>query len=147
MSGNSLTVRGAIASGTLRERQLGQYWELYVLWLLPILGLTSIAFVLEAYFLGLTEGETVRNVSLIAFLIGFAPTVIAAYQLHSNHILWLALCLFLAGRIVGFGVQLPRTFKTNIEAGHLPALETSCNLPMSFGEELAQEIITPNLEV
>ncbi|GAA6614884.1 guanitoxin biosynthesis MATE family efflux transporter GntT [Scytonema sp. NUACC26] len=97
--------------------------SIYVFWLLPILGLTSIAFVLEAYFLGLTEGETVRNVSLVAFVIGFAPTIFTAYHFHSNHILWLALCLFLAARIVGFGVHLPRTFKTNIEDGHLPTLE------------------------
>lgn len=110
--------------------------DIYVLWLLPILGLTSIAFVLEAYFLGLTEGETVRNISLLSFFIGFAPTVFAASQLHSNHILWLAFCLLLAARIVGFGIQLPRTFRSNIEDGNLLALEESRKLPVSFGEGL-----------
>jgi MATE family multidrug resistance protein len=97
--------------------------DIYVFWLLPILGLISIAFVLEAYFLVLTEGEIVRNVSFISFVIGFVPTIFTAYYLHNNYILWLALCLFLAARIVSFGVQLPRTFKINIEDDSLPALE------------------------
>lgn len=110
--------------------------DIYVLWLLPILGLTSIAFVLEAYFLGLTEGETVRNVSLVSFFMGFAPTAFTASRLHSNQILWLAFCLFLTARIVGFGIQLPRTFRSNIEDGNLLALEESRNLPVSFGEGL-----------
>lgn len=83
----------------------------YVWWLLPCLGFISLEFVLEAYFLGLTEGETVRNVSLIAFVVGFAPIAVAAWKFQDNHLLWLALCVFLMARTIGFGIQLPRTFK------------------------------------
>ncbi len=119
----------------------------YVFWLLPILGFTSIAFVLEAYFLGLTEGETVRNLSLVSFVIGFAPTAFVAWKFHNNHFLWLALCLFLVARILGFGVQLPRTFRSDVEDGTLLALEAERNLPMDFGKEFAKEVVAENLEV
>jgi multidrug resistance protein, MATE family len=85
--------------------------DTYVWWLLPCLALTSTALVLEAYFLGLTEGKTVRNVSLTAFCIGFLPVVVAAWKFQENHLLWLALCVFLVARTIGFGIQLPKTFK------------------------------------
>jgi multidrug resistance protein, MATE family len=85
--------------------------DTYVWWLLPCLALTSIALVLEAYFLGLTEGKIVRNVSLTAFFVGFLPIVITAWKLHENHLLWLAFCIFLVARTIGFGIQLPKTLK------------------------------------
>ncbi|MEH2000990.1 guanitoxin biosynthesis MATE family efflux transporter GntT [Nostoc sp.] len=121
----------------------------YIFWLLPILGFTSIAFVLEAYFLGLTEGETVRNVSLVSFLVGFVPTAFTAWKFHSNHLLWLALCLFLAARMVNFGLELPRSFRRNVdvEDGTFVAFKKSPDFPLSFEEELGSEIIAENLEV
>jgi multidrug resistance protein, MATE family len=82
-----------------------------VIWLLPVLGLTAIAFILETYFLGLTKGAIVRNVSLASFLLGFLPTSLVAWQLGSNSVLWLSFCLFLVVRIVGFGILLPGTLK------------------------------------
>jgi multidrug resistance protein, MATE family len=90
-----------------------------VVWLLPTLGLTSIAFILETYFLGLTKGAIVRNVSLVAFLTGFMPVAFVAWQLCNNSTLWLSLCLFLMARIIGFGVFLPETLKEDMEM--LPA--------------------------
>jgi multidrug resistance protein, MATE family len=80
-----------------------------VLWLLPVLGLTAIAFVLESYFLGLTKGAIVRNISVVSFLVGFLPASIGAWMSGSNSMLWLSYCLFLLVRIVGFGLVLPRT--------------------------------------
>jgi multidrug resistance protein, MATE family len=86
-----------------------------VLWLLPVLGLTAIAFVLESYFLGLTKGAIVRNISVVSFLVGFLPASIGAWMSGSNSMLWLSYCLFLLVRIVGFGLVLPKTL--NAEDG------------------------------
>lgn len=120
--------------------------DVYVFWLLPVLGFTSIAFILEAYFLGLTEGETVRNVSFISFIIGFAPTTFFACKLHSNHILWLALCLYLLARIIGFAIQLPRTFRSNVKDDTTLILKESYNLPVDFSTESLSEKLTDNLK-
>jgi multidrug resistance protein, MATE family len=87
----------------------------YTVWLLPVLGCTSVAFILECYFLGITAGNIVQNVSLFAFSIGFAPAALAAWKLGSNHLLWLAFSLFLLARIIGFGVLLPGTLRDNID--------------------------------
>lgn len=83
----------------------------YVAWLIPVLSFGSIAFMLDGYFLGLTEGVTLRNAALIASLVGFAPIAIAAWQLHSNDLLWLALAVFMAARAILLGIQVPRTLQ------------------------------------
>lgn len=85
--------------------QIGQS----VVWLLPILGFGSIAFMLDGYFLGLAEGATLRNVALLATLIGFAPIAVLAWQLRSSSLLWLALAVFMALRAILLGFQVPRT--------------------------------------
>ena len=85
--------------------------NLYVSWLLPVLGFGSIAFILDGYFLGLAEGSTIRSAALTATLLGFAPLAIAAWLFHSSHLLWLAMSLFMAARVVTLGVQVPRTLK------------------------------------
>jgi MATE family multidrug resistance protein len=83
----------------------------YVSWLLPVLGFGSIAFILDGYFLGLAEGLTIRSAALTASLLGFVPIAIAAWLCHSGHLLWLAMSLFMAARVVTLGVQVPRTLK------------------------------------
>ncbi len=72
----------------------------YVWWLFPVLAFGSIAFMLDGYFLGLTQGKTLRNSTLISTFIGFAPLAIAAGQLQNSHLLWLALSLFMATRAI-----------------------------------------------
>ncbi|MBW4517464.1 MAG: MATE family efflux transporter [Timaviella obliquedivisa GSE-PSE-MK23-08B] len=81
----------------------------YVVWLLPILGLGSIAYLLDGYFLGLTSGRILRNAAIMALLIGFAPMAAIAFYYHSNHLLWLSLALFMGVRVVTLGTQVPRT--------------------------------------
>lgn len=96
--------------------------DIYVSWLLPVLVSGSIAWMLEGYFLGLAQGHTLRNVSLVASTVGFAPAAFAAFSFHSNHILWLALCLFTTTRMVTLAVQhplLPRTFGSDVADGKL----------------------------
>ena len=84
---------------------------IYVPWLLVVLGFGSLAFMLEGYFLGLAEGYTIRNGSLLGIILGFAPLAIASWHFHSNHILWLALSAFMFVRMSMFLWQLPRTFQ------------------------------------
>ncbi|HEY9670305.1 MAG TPA: guanitoxin biosynthesis MATE family efflux transporter GntT [Waterburya sp.] len=83
----------------------------YVSWLLPVLGFGSLAFILDGYFIGLAEGPTIRSAALTATAVGFAPIALAAWLCHSTHLLWLAMSLFMAARVVTLGVQLPRTLK------------------------------------
>ncbi|NER28204.1 MAG: MATE family efflux transporter [Symploca sp. SIO1C4] len=82
----------------------------YVLWLLPILGFGSIAFMLDGYFLGLTEGSILRKSMVSSVIWGFAPMAVVAWQFQSSHLLWLALSLFMVARAVTLGVKVPRTF-------------------------------------
>ena len=63
---------------------------------------------LDGYFLGLTAGKILRQSTLIAALLGFAPVAIAAWYFQVNHFLWLALTLFMMFRSITLGL------KTNI---------------------------------
>lgn len=70
----------------------------YVWWLFPVLGFGSIAYMLDGYFLGLTAGKILRQSTLIAATVGFTPMAIAAWYWQLNHLLWLALTLFMVAR-------------------------------------------------
>jgi len=85
--------------------------DIYVPWLLPVLGFGSIAFILDGYFLGLAEGSIIRNAALTASLLGFVPIAIAAWHFQSSHLLWLALSFFMVARVVTLAVQVPKTLK------------------------------------
>lgn len=78
----------------------------YTLWLLPVLGLGAIAYMLDGYFLGIAAGATLRNSSLWATGIAFAPIAVWAWTQQSPHLLWLALSCFMLGRVVTLGSQL-----------------------------------------
>ncbi len=92
--------------------ELNQHINSYTVWLIPLLGFTAVAFMLEGYFIGLKEGETLRNAVLIAFGVGFIPLAITAWYLHNNHILWMALVSYMATLMVALITQLPRTFNS-----------------------------------
>lgn len=79
------------------------YLKQYVLWLLPVLGFGSLAYMLDGYFLGLTDGRILRQSMLQAVLLGFVPIALIAWYHHSNHGLWLALALFMAVRAFTLG--------------------------------------------
>lgn len=81
----------------------------YTLWLLPLLELTAVAFMLEGYFIGLKQGETLRNAVLIAFGLGFAPIAATGWYEHSNHLLWLSLVAYVSLIAIILGWQLPKT--------------------------------------
>lgn len=81
----------------------------YVMWLLPVLGFGSIAYMLDGYFLGLTEGHILKRSSVMASLIGFAPWAIASVWLRSPQLLWLGITSFMAARAITLGLQVPGT--------------------------------------
>lgn len=80
-----------------------------VFWLLPVLGFGSIAYLLDGYFLGLTQGRILRQSSLIAALVGFLPLAIVAWHTQNGQLLWLALSLFMLVRALTLGMQVPNT--------------------------------------
>jgi len=112
--------------------------NIFVPWLLLVLVCSSINFMLDGYFLGLAQGHTLRNVSLVALVLGFLPADVAAIKFESNHILWLAMFLFDGIRMVTLGVQLPKTFAPDVEDGGVSplALEESRNLTLAIEETL-----------
>ncbi len=85
--------------------------NIYVPWLLPVLGFGSIAFILDGYFLGLAEGPTIRNTALLSSLVGFVPMAMIAWHFQNSHLLWLALSLFMMARVITLAVQVPRTLQ------------------------------------
>ncbi|AFZ46591.1 MATE efflux family protein [Cyanobacterium stanieri PCC 7202] len=71
----------------------------YVYWLIPVVGIGSIAYMLDGYFIGLTQGNLLRNSSLIASIGGFFPPAIMGWYFQNNHLLWLALSIFMMMRV------------------------------------------------
>ncbi len=81
----------------------------YVLWLLPILSFGSLAYMLDGYFIGLTAGKVLLRSALIASLVGFAPIAFWAWHSQNPHLLWLALTLFMVGRVLPMAIAIPPT--------------------------------------
>ncbi|BAY39219.1 MATE efflux family protein [Nostoc sp. NIES-2111] len=81
----------------------------YIPWLLPVLGFGSIAYALDGYFLGLTQGRILRQSMLIATTIGFIPSAMTAWYFHNSHLLWLSMALFMAARAITLALYLPAT--------------------------------------
>lgn len=80
----------------------------YVLWLLPVLGFGSLAYMLDGYFLGLTEGRILRQSSAIASGVGIVAMLLVM-PIRSNHLLWLALSCFMAARTITLAFYVPRS--------------------------------------
>lgn len=87
----------------------------YVPWLIPVLGFGSIAYMLDGYFLGLTQGRILRQSALIAALVGFMPMAIVAWYFRSSHLLWLALSGFMAARALTLAIKVPQTLKAPLK--------------------------------
>lgn len=87
------------------------YLTSHVIWLLPVLGFGSIAFILDGYFIGLAEGVMLRNTALGSTFLGFVPVAIVAWHYNNSNLLWLALSLFMATRVVLLGLKVPKTLE------------------------------------
>ncbi|MEM8614460.1 MAG: MATE family efflux transporter, partial [Cyanobacteria bacterium P01_H01_bin.105] len=75
--------------------EVSQAMTSYAAWLVPLLTITSVAFMLEGYFIGLKEGAVLRNGALLGFGIGFAPLALLAMHLHNSYLLWTALTAYM----------------------------------------------------
>jgi MATE family multidrug resistance protein len=69
-------------------------------WLIPTLLFGSAAYIYDGYFLGLTEGRVLRTAMLVSTLAGFLPLALLALPLRNNHLLWLAMTVFMLARTV-----------------------------------------------
>ncbi len=78
----------------------------YTIWFVPLLTLSAIAFMLEGYFIGLKDGVTIRNSSLISFCFVFIPIAAIAWHWQNVHLLWTSLTSFMAAIIIILGREL-----------------------------------------
>jgi MATE family multidrug resistance protein len=83
-----------------------------VVWLLPILGFGSLAYMLDGYFLGLTAGRVLQTSALISTLVGFFPIALLGWKLQNVHLLWLALTTFMATRAGTLALAVPNTLNS-----------------------------------
>lgn len=99
---------------------VAQAMQQYTLWLLPLLGITAAAFMLESYFIGIKDGKTLRNGSLLAFGVGFLPLSLLAALQQSETILWSALTGYMAVLLAFLSNQLIKSQSQYLEGNVNP---------------------------
>lgn len=75
-------------------------------WFALSLPLGAVAFILDGYFIGLTDGRTLRIAMVLSLIVFFLPPAWLAYATESPEVLWLAFASFMAGRAVTLGWAL-----------------------------------------
>jgi MATE family multidrug resistance protein len=88
----------------------------YSIWLIPLLESTALAFMLEAYFIGLKASQPLRNGVLFAFLGIYLPCLGLAIWQQSNNLLWFSLVSYMLGLVIYLGWQLITRFSPQILA-------------------------------
>lgn len=88
------------------HNEINQGITQYTVWLLPLLSFTAIAFMLEAYFIGLKAGAVLRNASLIAFFLAFLPVVTSAWYFGSVDLLWFSLTVYMFALVIYLAWQM-----------------------------------------
>ncbi|TGN00850.1 MATE family efflux transporter [Leptospira yasudae] len=83
----------------------------YRIWLLPVLEIGAIAFILDGFFIGLTQGRILRNSMLISTALFFFPVAYLGKVQKDNHLLWLSLVLLMIGRTVTLSLQARKFFQ------------------------------------
>ncbi|MBE9066609.1 MATE family efflux transporter [Leptolyngbya cf. ectocarpi LEGE 11479] len=91
------------------HREVSQAMGSYAAWLVPLLSITSVAFMLEGYFIGLKEGAVLRNGALLGFGLGFTPFTLLAMHLHSSYLLWTALTAYMTVLMLFLVYKLVKT--------------------------------------
>jgi len=81
----------------------------YDLWLIPLLLFTALAFMLEAYFIGLRAGDVLRNSALSSFCFGFLPLAGLGLYYQNNHLLWASLTFYMITLSVALVIQFYST--------------------------------------
>jgi MATE family multidrug resistance protein len=77
-------------------------------WLSATLTIGAIAYVFDGFFLGIAAGRVLRNSMIASLLIAFLPLIALGGARSNNHIIWAALLVFMAARVVTLGFILPR---------------------------------------
>ncbi|WP_082760926.1 MATE family efflux transporter [Leptospira alstonii] len=85
----------------------------YRFWLFPVLEIGAVAFILDGFFIGLTQGKILRNSMLISAALFFFPIAYLGKIQKDNHILWLSLVLLMIGRALTLSVQAKRFFESS----------------------------------
>ncbi len=93
------------------HEEINENITLVSFWLLPLLGSTSFAFMLDGYFTGLKEGKVLRNAVLVAFFLGYLPFLGIALYLHNNNWLWLSLVSYMVTVALYLGMRVPKTLQ------------------------------------
>ena len=73
----------------------------FVLWLVGLSVLGSLAFLWDGIFIGLTETRAMRNTMILATFGVFVPIAYWGIYAWGNHALWLAMLAFVGARAVG----------------------------------------------
>lgn len=89
--------------------------KIYIPWVLLVIIGAGIAYTLDGYFSGLAEVSAIRNAYLVDGSLALIFLVLSTFYFHSNHLLWLALSVFLLSRTLSLGLQIPMTLKLNEE--------------------------------
>lgn len=79
------------------------------MWLIPILGFASVAYMLDGYFLGLSAGKVLRDSSILAALCSGLVLAIGGY-FSQGMLLWLGLVVLMMMRSLSLGWYLKRSF-------------------------------------
>jgi MATE family multidrug resistance protein len=79
-------------------------------WLCATIAMGSVAYILDGYFIGLTEGRILRNGMLISVLM-FLPPALWAARTGSNTLLWAAMLTFMVARSVSLGIRVAETLR------------------------------------
>lgn len=72
-------------------------------WLVPVLLFGAAAYVYDGFFLGLTQGRTLRNSMLFSTICVFVPIAALAVSRGSNMLLWAAMAAWMAARATTLG--------------------------------------------
>lgn len=107
---------------------------IYAWWLLFVMGFASLAWILQGYFLGLAEANTIVKVSFISLVVGFLPLAGASEHFQNNHLLWLGVSLMMAIKLIGFGVEVPRTLR--LDTNDLTGTTIAENLTLPSSDAL-----------
>ena len=121
------SIFGLLTSHSKINQEITQY----TVWLLPLLSFTAIAFMLEAYFIGLKAGEVLRNGALIAFFLIFLPVVCGGWYWQSVDLLWLSLIMYMLTLILYLGWQMLQT-QQNLTQSNAVDLEPVIVIPINF---------------
>ncbi len=82
-------------------------------WLFPVLGMGSLAYALDGYFIGLVRGRVLSRAMLVAATVGFLPFAALAWRRQDVHLLWLSLSVFMAARVLTLGLRVGSTLRTS----------------------------------